>query len=81
MHALKTLLTEMREPLLLPEILDSLTKLGKYSFTFRNRFVYVLFPFYDPAHNESFNACYRFVERSFRKTLRILLFDAYCMSF
>ena len=52
MHALKTLLTEMREPLLLPEILDSLTKLDKYSFTFRNRFVYVLFPFYDPAHND-----------------------------
>ena len=49
MHAL---LTEMREPLLLPEILDSLTKLDKYSFTFRNRFVYVLFPFYDPAHND-----------------------------
>ena len=52
MHALKMLLTEMREPLLLPEILDSLTKLDKYSFTFRNRFVYVLFPFYDPAHND-----------------------------
>ena len=56
----------MREPLFLPEILDSLIKLGPFSRCLR--FVIVLFPFDDLAHNDRSTLAFvslkgRFVER------------------